>query len=212
MKNRILLYSVCALSFFGLQSCVSNYAVTTPNLPTKNINHGLDKMAVVMDKEELPDDAIIIKANDKVTLANLEKETRKNNTIDNILNEAESYIGTPYRLGGMTRSGIDCSAFVLSVFGATTDITLPRVSSAQANEGERVEKSDLNKGDLLFFQTSGRRISHVGIVHEITPTGEIKFIHASTSRGVIVSSLNEKYWGSRYKFAKRVLSETSNTL
>jgi lipoprotein Spr len=70
-----------------------------------------------------------------------------------------------------------------------------------------VERANIEKGDLLFFNTSGSRISHVGIVHDITPEGEIKFIHASTSKGVIVSSLNERYWGARYRFAKRILTE-----
>ena len=148
----------------------------------------------------------IVKEDNTKILASIEKELKKSNTIDQILNEASTYIGTPYRFGGMTRSGIDCSAFVLSVYGSVTGINLPRISSAQAQEGERVEREELKKGDLLFFQTRGRRISHVGIVQEITPEGEIKFIHASTSKGVTISSLNEKYWGARYRFAKRILN------
>ncbi len=67
-----------------------------------------------------------------------------------------------------------------------------------------VLKQELQKGDLVFF-SHGRRISHVGIVQEITEDGDIKFIHAATSKGVIVSSLNDKYWGPRYRFAKRVI-------
>ena len=148
----------------------------------------------------------IVKEDNTKILASIEKELKKSNTIDQILNEASTYIGTPYRFGGMTRSGIDCSAFVLSVYGSATGINLPRISSAQAQEGERVEKEQLEKGDLLFFQTRGSRISHVGIVQEITPEGEIKFIHASTSKGVTISSLNEKYWGLRFRFAKRILT------
>ena len=148
----------------------------------------------------------IVKEDNTKILASIEKELKKSNTIDQILNEASTYIGTPYRFGGMTRSGIDCSAFVLSVYGSVTGINLPRISSAQAQEGERVEREQLEKGDLLFFQTRGSRISHVGIVQEITPEGEIKFIHASTSKGVTISSLNEKYWGLRFRFAKRILT------
>ena len=149
----------------------------------------------------------IVKEDNSKILASIEKELKKSNTIDQILNEASTYIGTPYRFGGMTRSGIDCSAFVLSVFGSTTGISLPRVAAAQAQEGERIEKHNLEKGDLLFFQTRGSRISHVGIVQDITPEGEIKFIHASTLKGVTISSLNEKYWGARYRFAKRILND-----
>lgn len=159
----------------------------------------------VIKKEEIKD-AVVIKADDSAILATIEREIKRSNTIDGILKEANTYLGTPYRLGGMTRGGIDCSAFVLSVFEDVAGVSLPRVSSEQAKEGERVDISSVERGDLLFFQTMGRRISHVGIVQEITPEGEVKFIHASTSRGVIVSSLSEKYWGARYRFATRVLT------
>lgn len=212
MKNTKILYTILLGSFFTLQSCVSNYAVMAPQMPTSKPsletivedNRMAEVKEILKEKEVEP---IVIKADNTEILASIEKEMKKSNLIDDILKEADSYIGTRYRLGGMTRSGIDCSAFVLSVFGATTDIKLPRVSSAQAQQGKRVEKANLEKGDLLFFNTSGSRISHVGIVHDVTPEGEIKFIHASTSKGVIVSSLNERYWGARYRFAKRVLTE-----
>ena len=70
--------------------------------------------------------------------------------------------------------------------------------------GERVETQDLQKGDLVFFSHGGR-ISHVGIVQEVTADGEIKFIHAATSRGVMISSLNDSYWGPKFRFAKRIV-------
>lgn len=212
MKNTKILYTILLGSLFTLQSCVSNYAVMAPQMPTSTPSLETivedNRMAEVKEALKVKDvEPIVIKADNTEILASIEKEMKKSNLIDGILKEADSYIGTRYRLGGMTRSGIDCSAFVLSVFGATTNINLPRVSSAQAQQGERVERANIEKGDLLFFNTSGSRISHVGIVHDITPEGEIKFIHASTSKGVIVSSLNERYWGARYRFAKRILTE-----
>lgn len=212
MKNTKILYTILLGSLFTLQSCVSNYAVMAPQMPTTTPSLETivedSRMAEVKEALKVKDvEPIVIKADNTEILASIEKEMKKSNLIDGILKEADSYIGTRYRLGGMTRSGIDCSAFVLSVFGATTNINLPRVSSAQAQQGERVERANIEKGDLLFFNTSGSRISHVGIVHDITPEGEIKFIHASTSKGVIVSSLNERYWGARYRFAKRILTE-----
>jgi lipoprotein Spr len=85
-------------------------------------------------------------------------------------------------------------------------LSLPRVAASQAQEGEAVEKTDLQKGDLVFF-SHGRRISHVGIVESITEEGEVKFIHAATSKGVMVSSLNDSYWGPKFRFAKRVIDE-----
>ena len=187
---------------FSLQSCVSNYVVATPSAykPEVLAEEKSHFTSLTQEyKKELESNKAIEKTEEKTA-------KKKSSTIDGILSEANTYIGTPYRFGGMTRSGIDCSAFVLSVYGSATGINLPRISSAQAQEGERVEREELEKGDLLFFQTRGSRISHVGIVQEITPEGEIKFIHASTSKGVTISSLNEKYWGLRFRFAKRILT------
>ena len=220
MNRKVLSYSFIVGAFLSLQSCVSNYVVATPTMysPKKteaektSLVSSLTEVKKDSKKEEkIAEDAIVIKAS-ALSTSSANKKSRKNNTIDNILSEASTYIGTPYRFGGMTRSGIDCSAFVLSVYGTAAGIELPRVSSAQAQQGERVEKANLEKGDLLFFQTRGSRISHVGIVQEITPEGEIKFIHASTSKGVTISSLNEKYWGARYRFAKRVLLDAEENL
>lgn len=207
--KKFLYHSFIIIAIFSLQSCVSNYMVTAPVM--QKVHTENEDKALVAKLEEAKkthtEEVKIVKEDNTKILASIEKELKKSNTIDQILNEASTYIGTPYRFGGMTRKGIDCSAFVLSVFGSTTGISLPRVAAAQAQEGERIEKHNLEKGDLLFFQTRGSRISHVGIVQDITPEGEIKFIHASTSKGVTISSLNEKYWGARYRFAKRILND-----
>lgn len=218
MKKRISLYAAAVIGIFSLQSCVSNYVVSTPTTyqnnktqfasitPNTNADFASIKNELtVKDEAQNSYNVEVVKATDLKKMAALEAELKKNLTIDGILSEANSYLGTRYRMGGMTRSGIDCSAFVLSVFNQAAGIQLPRVAAAQAHEGERVERSQLEKGDLLFFHTKGSRVSHVGIVHEVTPEGEIKFIHASSSKGVTVSSLNEKYWAGKYRFAKRIL-------
>lgn len=122
-----------------------------------------------------------------------------------LLKEAETYIGTPYRYGGTTRSGIDCSAFVRSVF-ESFNMNLPRVSADQAKEGFRISTDEAREGDLVFFATrGGSRVSHVGIIHGRDGNGILQFIHSSTSQGVIVSSLNDNYWGKRFLYVKRVL-------
>ena len=122
-----------------------------------------------------------------------------------ILSDAEKYLGAPYRAGGMTYSGFDCSGFVNTVF-AENNIKLTRRSADQAKEGVGINIENVEHGDLLFFATAGgKRVSHVGIVHTITNDGEIKFIHASTSKGVIISSLEEAYWDKAFLFARRVL-------
>lgn len=113
---------------------------------------------------------------------------------ENIIASAEKYIGTPY--GG----DFDCSGYVYKVFNEN-GIELPRSSKTQYKHGESVEKANLQKGDLVFFDTSGSGISHVGIY-----IGDNKFIHSSTSSGVMISKLNDPYyWGKRYVGAAKVL-------
>lgn len=116
-----------------------------------------------------------------------------------VLMVAEEWLGTPYVYGGTSRSGADCSGFVLNVF-REINVPLPRTSQEQSHEGIKVGLENLNPGDLVFFNTTGGGVSHVGIA-----IGENKFIHASTSRGVIVSSLDEEYYHERFLFARRVL-------
>ncbi|ATA88339.1 peptidase [Capnocytophaga stomatis] len=120
-----------------------------------------------------------------------------------VLDTALSYLGSPYKYGGTTRKGFDCSGFVSASF-KPLDVSLHRSSHEMANQGKNVDLKNVQIGDLLFFVTGkNKRISHVGIVVE---TGnEIKFIHSSTSRGVIISSLSEGYWSKAYRKAKRIL-------
>jgi len=123
--------------------------------------------------------------------------------LSNLLRAAYKYKGTRYRMGGMSASGIDCSGLMVCSF-RELDISLPRTSSEQARVGRRLSKGEINKGDLVFFATRGRSVSHVGLVTEVS-NGEVKFIHSSSSQGVIVSSLSEDYWARRYLHASRVL-------
>lgn len=126
-------------------------------------------------------------------------------TINEILKDSEKYLGAPYKYAGNTSSGFDCSGLVCKVYDENSK-KLPRRSSDQALEGEPITDKEIKPGDLVFFATSGgTKVSHVGIVHTINSDGEITFIHASTSKGVIISSLNEKYWNKAYLFARRVL-------
>ncbi|WP_407482442.1 C40 family peptidase [Elizabethkingia meningoseptica] len=214
MKKRVSLYLIAIIGALSLQSCVSNYVVSSP------IEYKTDAKLAKLSANKLAAAKKEIKENTGepvATFASLEKSSmdealraasKRGNTIDNILKQAYTYLGTPYRLGGTTRSGIDCSAFVLSVYEEATGVELPRVAASQAHEGQAVEKENLQKGDLIFFAHSGRgRISHVGIVEEVLPTGEIKFIHASTSRGVMVSSLDDSYWRGKYRSAKRIIAD-----
>lgn len=125
--------------------------------------------------------------------------------IQDLLKDAQKYLGAPYKYGGASSSGFDCSGFTLTVFQENS-YKLPRRSSDQAVTGSEIDIKNVKPGDLLFFATAGgTRVSHVGIVHDIGRDGEVKFIHSSTSKGVIISSLNEKYWNKAYLHAQRVL-------
>ncbi len=122
-----------------------------------------------------------------------------------ILKDAEHYLGSPYKYGGNTSSGFDCSGLTVKVFDEN-GLKLPRRSADQADFGKKIDIKNSQPGDLLFFATAGgTMVSHVGIVYSIEKDGEVKFIHASTSKGVIISSLNEKYWNKAYLHAQRVL-------
>jgi len=136
------------------------------------------------------------------------RETRHKNSsgsksADFVLSEAKKFLGTPYKYGGTSRSGLDCSGLVINAFDAV-GYHMPRISRDQANEGKEIRLRDVREGDLVFFKTSGSGISHVGIVEKVK-NGEIFFIHSSTSQGVIVSSLEETYWNKRFVKATRVL-------
>lgn len=128
-----------------------------------------------------------------------------NAQIQEILKDAQKYLGAPYKYAGNTSAGFDCSGLVSKVFDEN-NTRLPRRSEDQSAVGKEISIRDTKPGDLVFFATAGgSRVSHVGIVHDIGNDGEVKFIHASTSKGVIISSLNEKYWNKAYLFARRVL-------
>lgn len=125
--------------------------------------------------------------------------------IKRILNNAEDFLGAPYKLGGTSKNGLDCSGLVITAF-SVNNVKLPRRSEDQAKEGVKIEIQQIKPGDLLFFSTSGAsKVNHVGIVKEISSRGDISFIHASTSKGVIISSLNDAYWNKAFLFARRVL-------
>lgn len=121
-----------------------------------------------------------------------------------LIDSAYSYIGTPYKWAGTSRSGMDCSGFVSTAFSAI-NVPLSRSSIEMSTQGTDIPLSQAEVGDLLFFKTNRKRnrISHVGIV--VGVGDEVKFIHASVSQGITVSSLSENYWQKAYAKTSRVL-------
>lgn len=116
-----------------------------------------------------------------------------------IISGAMQYIGVPYVFGGTTPYGFDCSGYVKYVF-AQAGISLPRTADAQYEVGTPVSTYELIPGDMVFFTTYTYGASHVGIY-----LGDGNFIHASSSSGVMISSLNSSYWSSRYIGSRRIL-------
>lgn len=116
-----------------------------------------------------------------------------------IISMSMDYIGVPYVFGGTSPYGFDCSGYVQYVF-ARAGISLPRTADVQYEVGTPISTSDLIPGDLVFFETYTYGASHVGIY-----VGDGNFIHASSSRGVTVSSLSQAYYSSHYIGARRIL-------
>lgn len=115
-----------------------------------------------------------------------------------LLSFMEEWYGTPYRYGGATKAGIDCSAFSAGCLQTVFSITIPRTVKEQYEACRPVERNDLLEGDLVFFRTRSK-ISHVGIY-----LGNHKFIHAATSSGVMISDLNDEYFMRRFAGAGRM--------
>jgi len=116
-----------------------------------------------------------------------------------MMEEIESWIGTPYVYGGTTKSGVDCSGFTQAVYAAS-GIEIPRTASQQAEASREVGPGGLQFGDLLFFNTSGSGISHCGIF-----IGNGFFVHASSSRGVVRETIAKPYYAARLVRAGRFL-------
>jgi cell wall-associated NlpC family hydrolase len=131
-------------------------------------------------------------------LLNTEVEALQNTIL---LESVDEWYGTRYRMGGTSKNGIDCSAFVQAVFAAAYGMTLPRTAREQHRVAQRISRAELKEGDLVFFNTRGG-VSHVGIYLQNN-----KFIHASTSKGVTVSDLFEPYYLKRFIAAGRIESD-----
>lgn len=127
------------------------------------------------------------------------------NLITNIVNNAKEYNGVRYKYGGTTSKGMDCSGLICKAF-ESENIALPRTSLAMSKHGSAIDLDMVQKGDLLFFQTNKNKkvVNHVGLVVESLP-GVVEFIHSTSSKGVIISNLNETYWRLAFHEARRVL-------
>lgn len=134
------------------------------------------------------------------------KESKRENryTVTHLIEHATDNIGVRYKAGGTTKNGYDCSGLVFTTF-ESENIKLPRNSFEQAKVGRIIKFNDAQKGDLIFFKTNrSKQINHVGLIVEVK-SDEIKFVHSSTSKGVIISSTKESYYQNSFAQINRVL-------
>ena len=167
----------------------------------KRTTYGKSRQVTVSASPEKPsinEDASAVKSTETAVDATTLKA-------EQVINTALSYSGVRYKYGGTTTKGMDCSGLLYVSF-SKHEIDLPRTSHLMADLGRKIRIDEVVKGDLLFFKTSsrGKRINHVGLVVSVNDY-EIKFIHATTSRGVIVSSLREGFWNYSFVKATRIL-------
>jgi len=124
---------------------------------------------------------------------------------DKIVDYAEQFEGVRYKYGGTTKRGMDCSGLIQTSYKSEA-ILLPRTTKDLSTSGDWIDLKKVQKGDLLFFATkkNSRKVNHVGIVTSVNKT-DVKFIHASTSKGVMISKLKERYWYFAFVQARRIL-------
>lgn len=142
----------------------------------------------------------------KITpLKTSERETNSTLLANKIVNYAKQFNGVRYKYGGTTKKGMDCSGLVITAF-KSENILLPRTTGDLSVTGDWIDLKEVQKGDLLFFATrkNSRSVNHVGIVTN-SRAGYVEFIHSSTSKGVIISNLAERYWYFAFVQARRVL-------
>jgi cell wall-associated NlpC family hydrolase len=157
----------------------------------------------VKDEQPASPSTLILDSDGAATVEGVVIETPTRNLADHrrrslssrggsIISTATRYIGTPYRWAGTTPRGFDCSGFVMTVFGMN-GLSIRRMADEQYYGGQKLKRNELEAGDLVFFTTYGPGVTHVGIY-----MGNDQFIHASSARGVTISSLNDTYYRNRF--------------
>jgi probable lipoprotein NlpC len=195
------LFFVLFLGTIFFMSCSGPKKITlskkvgnTAEKVTKNDDEGNKKAPDIVDEpveetDERPD-----------------KKEKPSYKAEKVVSTARTFIGTPYKYGGMTRNGMDCSGLLINSF-TVVKVNLPRSSEAQSKVGTHVKMNELRPGDLVFFATGNKKneITHVGMVTDVKAKDNVKFIHASSKLGVVETNLFAEYYQKRFRAARRVI-------
>jgi lipoprotein Spr len=177
--KKIIIASFFAISFLSTQA---QNAKTAPNSSTEVVNDEEESLAKDYFSQIM---GVALNATSNVKLFQFVYE----------------WIGTPYRLGGDTKKGIDCSGFAYQLYNKVFDTAIGNNSRNIFSMVDPIKKAELKEGDLVFFKIRSRSITHVGVY-----IGDGKFAHASSSKGVMISDLDEPYWKKYYYNSGRMLA------
>lgn len=172
---------------------------TTKDLSNKVIRYEKTEIARVTEMRSIRSEKIENASALKLKYAVLLNTEVESLPSEPLLETVEEWYGVRYRMGGTTKRGIDCSAFSLAVYSAVYGIMLPRVSRDQYKACRKISSTEIREGDLVFFNTLGHGVSHVGVY-----LGNNKFVHASVSRGVVVSDMFDPYYLRKFIGAGRI--------
>ena len=197
------------LGLLFLASCQSFHLKSSGPPSPYSDDREQEKLAREFEKQERKAERLARKgkSGERTARIKFKRKNRKGEDpqIEKVISTARSYRGTPYKYGGMTRIGIDCSGLLYQSFSAI-DYELPRNSTAQSQIGPSISEKELQKGDLVFFGPSrgSNQITHVGLVTEVDkPKEQVTFIHSSTRLGVIEDNLYSGYWNGLFIKAVR---------
>ncbi|XGA81730.1 NlpC/P60 family protein [Halomonas sp. CH40] len=171
---------------------------------TKQANTAAPENYFAMSLPDMPGshDLMMSPADNSTALQNYGSSSTSAAVRQALLAQHQRWVGTPYRLGGTNERGIDCSALIQNVYRDTFNMQLPRTTRQQVKQGRPVDRSELQPGDLVFFNPPGVG-RHAGIY-----IGSGRFMHASSSKGVMISRLDNSYWQRYYWQSRRTLEPT----
>jgi hypothetical protein len=197
MKKKLSILCIIMVGVWFFTSCDTVKRFLSTDLEEEDYSLGeLYVDEYVKEVPFVPTPSEEAKAEGRVNSLGIEREEGDNEALYDAI---QSWIGTPYRYGGTTKAGIDCSGFVGNIYQEVYNKKLQRVANDMQQDCTLISRSELKEGDLVFFTNSKGRVSHVGIYLK----NDI-FAHSSTSRGVIISRLGDSYWSKHFYKGGRV--------